>query len=415
VESSRHILLVLTPAYVKSEWTHFEWSLVVPRDPAARDRRLLPLLLGKCDLPPILARLTYVDCTDLATRDQELEKFIRRLRIERTPMGKSVETGLNALAQLVKENRAVRDAVRQFHQEFQATSAQIDILGDYKDVHDLLHKLQVDCYNLLVHEVPRSADEPLDANRIGYHEERFQNLVERLQSLADRSSFADDPLEWIENLVQAREELLGAIEFGDPKALARALQLMKRVLALQPTPINNRLNNAANGLRLPGLVDAMTALNAELIWLVDQGQLDGLKLQQFQTGLTSLGRLKQTLFGLLHEHDRWQKIDPVLRTIEDHLPQDTEQLELFWPDLKRMTEAICKTSSEPWVATFREESARLERALSAQNPSKIREYFRPYRARASNRFFKVDEALKKLCDELRVIGEPLSAVLRMIS
>ena len=59
VLQSRKTLCILTPEYLQSEWAEFENLLVQTRDPAARQRRLIPLLLSPCALPPRLGILTY--------------------------------------------------------------------------------------------------------------------------------------------------------------------------------------------------------------------------------------------------------------------------------------------------------------------------------------------------------------------
>lgn len=61
VLQSRKTLLVLTPDYLASEWTEFENILVATLDPAARTRRLLPLLLKPAELPLRIRALTYLD------------------------------------------------------------------------------------------------------------------------------------------------------------------------------------------------------------------------------------------------------------------------------------------------------------------------------------------------------------------
>ena len=63
VEHSRHTLIVLTPDWVADEWNAFEGLLVSTADPAARRRKLIPVLLRLAELPPRLAALTYVDLT----------------------------------------------------------------------------------------------------------------------------------------------------------------------------------------------------------------------------------------------------------------------------------------------------------------------------------------------------------------
>ena len=78
VEESRHTLVVLTPNWIRSEWTEFESLLVGTADPAGRRRKLIPLMLEKCDLPPRIAMLTYVDFTQ-GDLDLSWQRLLRGL------------------------------------------------------------------------------------------------------------------------------------------------------------------------------------------------------------------------------------------------------------------------------------------------------------------------------------------------
>ena len=73
IAESRRTLLVLTQAWVDSEWTEYEELLIQVADPAARRRRLLPLLLQACQPPPRIALLTYADLT--GAEDDEIEEM----------------------------------------------------------------------------------------------------------------------------------------------------------------------------------------------------------------------------------------------------------------------------------------------------------------------------------------------------
>ena len=79
VENSRHTLIVLTPAWVESQWTEFESLLVSTADPAGRQRKLLPVMLERCKLPPRIAMLTYADCTEESEREHELARLVRSI------------------------------------------------------------------------------------------------------------------------------------------------------------------------------------------------------------------------------------------------------------------------------------------------------------------------------------------------
>jgi len=80
VERSRKTLLVLTPNWVSSEWTEFEALLIQTRDPAGRGRRILPLMVQPCELPPRLEVFTYLDLTDPAQFDFQMRRLVAAIR-----------------------------------------------------------------------------------------------------------------------------------------------------------------------------------------------------------------------------------------------------------------------------------------------------------------------------------------------
>jgi hypothetical protein len=75
-------LLVLTPDYLASAWTEFENILAQTLDPAARQRRLQPLLLKPCELPLRIRTLTYLDFTRSDRVDFQMERLIAAIKSE---------------------------------------------------------------------------------------------------------------------------------------------------------------------------------------------------------------------------------------------------------------------------------------------------------------------------------------------
>lgn len=69
ITTSRKTLLVLTPAYLASNWAEFENLLLQTSDPTNRALRLIPLLKGHLDLPLRIGMLTAVDFTDQAEEE----------------------------------------------------------------------------------------------------------------------------------------------------------------------------------------------------------------------------------------------------------------------------------------------------------------------------------------------------------
>jgi hypothetical protein len=84
VERSRHTLVVLTPAYLESEWAGFEAMLVQSADPAARQGRMIPLLLQRCELPRRLRALTYADFTDPDRQEEVMARLVAGLGVKRS-------------------------------------------------------------------------------------------------------------------------------------------------------------------------------------------------------------------------------------------------------------------------------------------------------------------------------------------
>lgn len=81
VLQSRKTLLVLTSDYLASEWAEFENILASTLDPAARRRRVIPLLLKPCELPLRIRTLTYLDFTG-AESEFELQRLVAAVRSE---------------------------------------------------------------------------------------------------------------------------------------------------------------------------------------------------------------------------------------------------------------------------------------------------------------------------------------------
>jgi hypothetical protein len=427
VDSSRHTLVVLTPAWIESEWTQFESLLVGTADPAGRRRKLIPLLLKPCKLPTHIEILTRADFTQPSEREKEMDKLVKSIsakpggseQINISPPQKGteeakgqsilVQTGLIALTELMQAPE-VRSAVVTFRNYFQSTCKQIEVLGDYKDLHDLLHTLQLQCHNFMLQQARRPLDDEVEWDDLIDPELTLQEVINDLREVAQRPSCVAIDTAWIQDLVVAREELHGAIESSHTKQLKKAVWCVNRVLAVQPSQINNGLNQAAYDLHLSELVQAMTCVRDYLV----PHQLDPKKVHQFEEGVNALASLDDKLAACVKAHDLWQAVDAELRRIEGNLGEDITELELSWPGLKAIADLLYSGSSEEWALLFKTDSEKLESAIAAQNPAKVKQYFRRYRRQADMQFYRVDGDLKKQCEDLRAVGEPLSSVLRMI-
>jgi hypothetical protein len=84
LKSSRHIVLVLSPEALASDWVALEYSASLYKDPGSAARVLLPVLRSDCDVPLILARLKYLDArgNDFDRQVAHLLNGIDRVQIE---------------------------------------------------------------------------------------------------------------------------------------------------------------------------------------------------------------------------------------------------------------------------------------------------------------------------------------------
>ncbi len=323
--------------------------------------------------------------------------------------GASIGADLGVLAQLMQRAN-VRDLVATYRADFTAAEREIETLSNYKYLHDLLHKLQYRCYNVITQEARRFPTDELAFDNLLNYEVTLQDIVANLQGVMEEAQFAATDTAWVADLFDAQECLRRALDTMESEALRRVVWLMRRVLALQPSNVNHRLSSAARALRLATIVASLGAIRDELHTV----HVDPARIQQLESGIQELEVLNTQLDSLVAEHDQWQDVQRSLGRIEDMMTYDLSELEFSWPDLSVRVTALCRQHKGDWVDLFFQDREQLQKALTDQNPVRIRSYFQRYRQRAGNRFFQVDTQLKDLCTELRKVGESLSTILKLL-
>ncbi len=322
----------------------------------------------------------------------------------------AIGTGLFALRELMQRSSDVRTDVIAFQTDFRAAREQIDVLGDYKDLHDLLHRLQFHCYNGVVQSALRFPSDDIVVDNLTDYALTLDGIVAELRLVVARSTLSKQEISWIDDVVAAKADLNAALDGLDEKLLKRVIWRLNRLLTTQPALINKSLNQTARVLRLPSLSEALARIYDRLTSL----ELDAGKVQQFETGVRALRQLDRGLIALVDDHDRWQALDLELRRIDGTLDHDLFDLEMSWPDVKTRAELLYLNVVEDWAQALQKESHGLDEALVASNPVKVKRGFRNFQRRVSERFFHVDVNLKAVCGDLRQIGAPLASVLGMI-
>ncbi len=125
VAASRHTLLVLTEAWVKSQWTRYEALLAQTKDPSGWLQHTLPLLRQPCVPPAPISIFTYADLTGKLDSEAEFAKLLDAIRgARRLPDAGSTHATLGLQLDLDRAGWAVEAA---------------DVEARYRDelVHDL--------------------------------------------------------------------------------------------------------------------------------------------------------------------------------------------------------------------------------------------------------------------------------------
>lgn len=319
-----------------------------------------------------------------------------------------VAEGLDALLQLLR-SPAVRERAVAFHSDFAAARAQVGDVIALKDVHDLLHTLQFQCFIPLSREARGFPDDAIAVENIYDY-----GLTLRTRTAEIRTAFARSPAalgsgDWVNGLDTASLTLDQALSTRDAQVLGRAIWEINRVLALQPSFINANLVSRARALRLQSLVEAMEALRGQIAGVVR----DKARLASFEAGVVALADLHRDLSLRIAEHDTWQTIDGDVRLTVESLRHGTGDLELAWPGLRPRLLALA-AGEETWANSLRAESDQLDVSLAgAGHPAGA--VFQRCARLIGERFFQVDVDLKRLCSQLRELGDPLSELERTLS
>jgi HEAT repeat protein len=78
LETSRTLVMCMSPAYFESEWGKLEHHSILFRDPINAQRRFLPVLIKDCRPPDIIAHFAYVDWR--TTSDAAYKKLVTSCR-----------------------------------------------------------------------------------------------------------------------------------------------------------------------------------------------------------------------------------------------------------------------------------------------------------------------------------------------
>jgi hypothetical protein len=235
VLQSRQTLLVLTPDYLASEWVRFENILASTLDPAARQRRIIPLLLKPCELPMRIRALHYADFTHTDDRTQNWERLLNSLGAR---LPEPAEARIESLVRQLQTHQSNLARLQEMQARY-GIEVPVALLNEIDEEQEAIERLEMELsvarwkpisalskISKLLSDllIPRKAGpdsdrELLSAERLSL-ERRLQQYMKNLYLLEERRArYGMDTPIWIEN------------EIADVKG--RIAELKKRLSGLE--------------------------------------------------------------------------------------------------------------------------------------------------------------------------------------
>lgn len=166
---------------------------------------------GGAAIASVEGQQIHIDNRTYQADPETVKRLVREeLRVAHTEYGQPVSEGLNALVTLMQVPE-VKDAVITFRVVFQAACDQIDVIANYKALHDLLHTLEFQCYGVIVQAAKRFPDDDLALENLMEYELTLQDLLAELQQVAAQETIATNEVRWLAELKKAQTELNSAI------------------------------------------------------------------------------------------------------------------------------------------------------------------------------------------------------------
>ncbi|MDJ0718625.1 MAG: hypothetical protein QNJ54_31105 [Prochloraceae cyanobacterium] len=289
---------------------------------------------------------------------------------------------------------------------------QIELLYNYKKLHDLLHTLEFQTYIIMDQEVQNFPDNETSEYILTDCELTLQRTVDDMREVQVQLDSGVDKAFGLKELEQALAELSKALEESNQQRLQRAVLIINHVLNIQPVLINAEMTAVARSLDLDALINAMISLQEILANSASQGSI---RLREdATTAATTINELGEKLRSLMAFHDKWQKLNLELRRIEANTESDLLELEVSWPYVKAQVETLYESSKDKSLLSLKRESSKLEQALAEQNLIKAKRVFQSYRKRGSYSFYQVDLELMKLLSDLQQVSAPIVYRLEVI-
>ena len=336
---------------------------------------------------------------------------------ENRVLAEALTQGSKGLSELIEGSGKIREFVAEEWDELVDAENALQVLVDYKNVHDRLHDLQFKCYNFIFEEA-RKIEEQINWPLLVRPQTDLVAIGEALQQAATQPALEDEDFSWLESLAGAAAQFNAATQELTLAPLQQAAQIIRGILEKWPTVFDAKLCAAAKTLPLDELREAMEIVRAKM----SPAALGSEAGMRFSAGVDALPQLSENLSALTDEHNRWQVVASEFWRIDALIVQDVEDLRRSWPKLRGRLQRLCANKPARWATAILDSVTQLDTLLTNPAPGdqprevqrwliKVRQTYASCSNQGGTQFYQVDLSLKRLCDELRDVQAALATLL----
>lgn len=342
---------------------------------------------------------------------------------DRPDTAEVIVQGLEALWALIEKNKVAFETIIIYRDTFGNALHEIDVIADYKLMHDALHQLQLSWPEDVFLSPTHQPQSPMMQILIRKYLTLLQNTAQASGKILEKGNVEAKEVEWIDKFNAMHQELNHALSATDKDKIIEGFDNVKSELTLQLSQLNTRLKDAISDLHLKSLIRAMNNVCKELRD-IDSKRTAKL-VEKYEAGIQKLTELEVTLSRLIDQHDKWQHADTMLRMLgkmivrtgEGQESRSSRQEESRVDNLKLISNTI-ETEIEPlhkgketdWSKGLSDSAMNLKLSVEKKDTDTAVQWFDIFRENAWYFFFELDTEMKNQCEELRKIGDKLRQV-----
>jgi hypothetical protein len=306
----------------------------------------------------------------------------------------------------------VRNLVAPHRDELVQLMDGIEVLANYKRLHDYLQTIQLTHQLQMVSDIQRLRSDEIAGTTLDAHLFDLNDICGKAlaaaKALPDTAAVRAAELRWIDKLKLVIDQIQRAVDGLDDREGARALRALRLLIRPESYRINGLLSAAAD--RLP--LERLTSTVADVARATTVG---GAATTELRDGLQSLQNMLPQLKGRVAEHNQWQDIEREFILTDEFTDQGTpDSIQDFqdgWPAMRQSVAALAQTEpAAPWALKAQTLATTIDANLSG-NIDKARTGFTVFRRTVQFHFFEVDRALRSQCEAVLAIRVPLKSLL----